>query len=405
MRLLSLTSLLLLLSLAACDLSEPNSHRTVQVDTLPGGAVHVQNPELGIWDEDPEQRWRVVEAVRIGSAAGDGPEAFGAVEAIAEDPLGRVWISDGMASEIRVFDRHGHYIRTVGRRGAGPGEFSTASAILVGPQGNLWVNDSGGRRWEVFDTAGVRIAGHPLASNGPGQGAWTSDGRLVELSLLMPPDGSSFHDMESLLATRRLTSSGELVPQDSFPGPTLPRPETVSFTEAGDSEMVRMSMLLPLAHNPSQVVGPNGELWVSEGGGTYTIRRQHIEGDTALIIERDYQPVEASTVALEEAAAALVPRGSMRSPDNDPARIPRVYPPFNDYFPATDGTLWTRRTVEDDRIVFDVFQADGRFLGSPEIALDPAELEIRLITAETIYAVVRDEMDVQSVVFLRIERP
>ena len=40
---------------------------TVEVDTLPGGAVHVRNPARGLWDDDPGQRWRVVEANLTGS--------------------------------------------------------------------------------------------------------------------------------------------------------------------------------------------------------------------------------------------------------------------------------------------------------------------------------------------------
>ena len=36
-------------------------------DTLANGSVLVTNPAEGLWDENPEERWRVVEGLRIGS--------------------------------------------------------------------------------------------------------------------------------------------------------------------------------------------------------------------------------------------------------------------------------------------------------------------------------------------------
>ena len=70
-----------------------------------------------------------------------------------------------------------------------------------------------------------------------------------------------------------------------------------------------------------------------------------------MIIDRAFAPAEVSDSARDEAGKALAPRGAMRSTDNDPSRLPSVYPPFEDFFPATDGVLWTRRVVEGDSVV------------------------------------------------------
>src|SRR5690606_18027452 len=107
-----------------------------------GGAVHVRNPASGLWDAEPELRWRLVEEARIGRADGEGADVFGAIGSVVEDPLGRVWIVDRMAAELRVFDRNGTHVRTIGRKGSGPGEFETPAVVLNGPDGNIWVDDA-----------------------------------------------------------------------------------------------------------------------------------------------------------------------------------------------------------------------------------------------------------------------
>lgn len=373
------------------------------IDTLPGGAVRVRSSAVGLWDADPEARWRLVEEVRIGRADGTGPEVFGSIGSIVEDPLGRVWIADPMAGELRIFDRSGSHVRTVGRQGSGPGEFERLAVVLIGPDGNIWADDGRLRRWEVFDTAGVRVAGHPGNSNvGGGVRAWTEDGRLLEVNVQFTPGGGPL-DMRSNLSARRLLPDGSLVPEDSLDLPALPEPESVHF---GTRDHPNMNVKrLPLGHHAVGRLMANGDFWVTEGGGAYAIRRQTADGDTLLMIEREFEPVPASTEVLALAAEELVPPEGMTSNDNDRSRLPDVRPPFEDFFPATDGVLWVRRAFASDSVGFDVFAADGRYLGRPETVLDVADLRIALVTPDRIYAVARDEMDVQSVVIFRIEKP
>lgn len=374
------------------------------VDTLPGGAVRVRNPATGLWDAEPERRWRLVEQMRIGRSDGEGPDVFGSIGSIVEDPLGRVWIVDGMASELRVFDGNGAHVRTIGRKGSGPGELERPGVALNGPDGHIWVDDARLHRWEVFDTAGVRVAGHPGNSNiMGGVRAFTADGRLLEANSHAIPGGDVFTRRNDL-SVRRMEPDGSLTELDAIDFPVLPRGETVRFESTGERPYT-MIQRLPLAHHSRGLLTPQGEFWVTDGGGPYAIRRQSATGDTLLIIEREYEPVPASPTALEEAAEALVPGEGMTSRDNDRSRLPAVYPPFEDYFPATDGTLWVRRTFAPDSVGFDVFDAHGVYLGQPSVSTEVADLRIALVTPERIYAVARDELDVESVLVLRIERP
>lgn len=377
----------------------------IVVDTLANGVVHVQNPAQGVWDRESEGRWSLVEELRIGRTVGEGPDVFGRIGSLAEDPLGRLWVADPMAAEIRVFARDGSHVRTIGGKGEGPGEFQDPRAMLLGPDGNIWIDDARLRRWEVFDTAGVRIAGYPGKSNlGGGVRVWTEDGRLLEANVHITRGlpGPEVPETRAVYYGRRLTSDGQLVDVDSVPFPETPPYEAVHFRQTGSSYRIRQ--VLPLTHRPRGIVGPDGDNWITDGGGIYAIRRQRMSGDTVLVIKREYEPVPVSAAALATAAEALIPPEGMTSDDNDADRLPSVHAPFEDFFPATDSTLWVRRAAANGQ-VFDVFDAKGRYLGVPEMGIDAADLQPRLITHDRVYAVLEDELGVQRIIVLRIERP
>lgn len=75
----------------------------------------------------------------------DGPEEylFGRIYSITVDDDGRVFVLDGQAKDIRVFDAEGTYVARVARRGEGPGELSNASSVAVLPDGRVIAHEAG----------------------------------------------------------------------------------------------------------------------------------------------------------------------------------------------------------------------------------------------------------------------
>lgn len=392
----------LLLTAGCGNADQGDAAELVVIDTLPGGALVVRNPADGVWDRQPAERWQLIEAYRIGRVEGDGPDVFGFISGIAEDPLGRLWVADSHAAEIRVFDQQGQYVRTIGGRGEGPGEFQRPAVVLRGPDDNIWISDGSLLRWEIFDSAGVRVTGHPEKGTlGGGIRFWTPDNRLLEASVRVS-QGAQGPITHRVYQARRLQPDGTLVDVDSVPFPELPEPPMVEFRQTG-TQTYRIRELLPLAARPHAVPGPDGHYWVSDGGAVYAIRRQTVDGGTLLIMGRPYQQVPVSAVARQEAVEALLPPEGMTSDDNDGSRLPAYHPPFEDFFPATDATLWVRRTEEGGQR-FEVFDSEGRYLGAPDYSGDAAALSPRLITRDRIYAVAEDDLGVQSVVVLEIDR-
>ena len=68
---------------------------------------------------------------------------FNDFDSITVDGDGQVFVLDGQAQHIRVFDSEGAYVETVARRGEGPGELSNASSVAVLPDGRIMAHEPG----------------------------------------------------------------------------------------------------------------------------------------------------------------------------------------------------------------------------------------------------------------------
>lgn len=355
------------------------------MDTLEDGAVVVRNPEQGIWTE--EQAWRIEEELRIGTATGEGPEVFGRITAVAVDSLGRIWVADGRAHEIRIFDRQGRHVRSFGREGEGPGEFADIAALLVVGDRRIVSVDLANNRYSVFDTTGTFLRDHPrpgfpLAAN-PWRGALTASGHLVDAGDFTRPDGipSSLVVLDSLFRTRR----------------TVPFPRY----RAGDEH-----------YGPELVwrVGPTETLWFGTAN-RYRIYARRVGGDTIRIVERAVEPEPRS----EEEIASEVSRVNQRIhalTDGDGGGVTaedfaEVEPLYRSFWLDDAGRLWVARGGYDDPPVreIDVFGPQGRYLGPvrSDVGLRPRQAAPAL-RGQRIWAVTEDTLDVEYVVRGRIVR-
>ena len=173
------------LALFGCGAGEPGPPAAATVDTLPSGALHVTSAPQGVWALTGAEPWRLVEDLRIGEFDGTGPYVFGSLRSVIPDPMGRIWVLEGQAFELRLFDAEGRFVRAVGRQGEGPGEFASNPCAFAGPDGEIWV-ESGGR-WQRFDTAGVLLGGQPVTSTlGCGIRRWLPDGRFLAVNSDVP---------------------------------------------------------------------------------------------------------------------------------------------------------------------------------------------------------------------------
>ena len=87
-------------------------------------------------NEDKEEQW------------------FSRVIGLARLSDGSVAVTDDYSGEVRVFDRTGAHLRTMGRMGEGPGEFRSPWIMWALPGDTLWVGDYRPMRYLVFSPDG-----------------------------------------------------------------------------------------------------------------------------------------------------------------------------------------------------------------------------------------------------------
>lgn len=408
-----LSHLVAALALASVLACEPSGEMSAggewsgTVDTLPSGQVVVENPETPLWPEG--RAWRVVEELRIGGVEGDGPEVFGRIRGLEVDERGRIWVLDGQAQELRVFDASGEHVRTVGRQGGGPGEFARAVRVDRGPQGRMWVADPENNRISMFDSAGAFLESKPMGTGFvlvPWPGGFDVEGSYYG-PVARPVDGE--------FRTALVRYDTTLTPLDTLP--TLRDPVSRERFERRLDGGGRIATGVPFQGALVRRLSPRGTIW-----GLVTDRYRLVElnaaGDTLRTITRDFTP-EPVTAADRERARERLEWFTEQGGQIDLTRLPETKAPVSTFFVDRDGFVWVRHADDADPGpsagsdgadpsaggTHDLFDPTGRFLGPVRLPF-VSEGGARLLRrGDHLYGVAEDELGVRSVVRVRIVRP
>ncbi len=102
------------------------------------------------------------EVYRVGVLEGESWEMFGAVNQVAFDAEGNLFVFDGTTGlmgsgnlRVLVFDASGGFRHQFGSWGGGPGEFNRPVAFTVLRDGTTVVSDVGHRAFQLFDASGT----------------------------------------------------------------------------------------------------------------------------------------------------------------------------------------------------------------------------------------------------------
>ena len=111
--------------LVSCGKQEAEWKGTIEeVD----GVTVVKNPKEPMYEKDV---FSLEEELSIGEAEGEEEYMFSEMGQIAVDKNERIYVRDRREQHIKVFDKDGKYLMTIGRKGQGPGELSGPGRISV----------------------------------------------------------------------------------------------------------------------------------------------------------------------------------------------------------------------------------------------------------------------------------
>ena len=344
--------LTLLVAAAGCSGRERSHLASATVDTLPGGIVRVMSPGPTAWADT--SGWKMTEVLRISGSDGDST-VINDPQSLAIDGEGRVYVADEKPAVIKVFDKTGRLVRTIGREGAGPGEFQVAFITIHGA--NLVVHDPRQSRTSVFDTSGTFLK------------SWNSrccyyqpifvdhDG-LMYIPGMSPPDSGPTYIRYAMDGATR----------DTLYLPKLPDHPERSWT-FGNKNMM-MSMGIPLIAEQQLRVNPAGGFLVGMGDH-YEIAETRRGRDTALVFGRTWTATPVSARRRQAIVDSTIKQVS-GSVGEEAARntikvgdVPSSAPAFTDIAVDGRGYRWVMIDPGEDttHTWFDVFDTTGVYLG------------------------------------------
>ncbi len=269
---------------------------------------------------------------------------------------GRYYVVDFWAPSMNVYDSTGSHLFSVGGVGAGPGEFRRPDAIEIHRDVNmLFLRDLSLGRLNIYTLTGEFLNSWRVVSmyQGPSPMVVTHTGSLY-----------SYSTHQTMHVMYRIERQG--VVSDTL---WIPRPEMhYQFIR-----VPRGSAIVPYSPTWKENMGPSGTIY-SGFPDEYRIELR-FNNEQKLIIERANSLVRISRAEANWHKQRITISNQKSDPGwtwNGPD-IPRYKPAFKAIFEDRDGRIWVYRVGEgvrneagewQDTIQFDVFNRDGKFLGT-----------------------------------------
>jgi len=335
-------------------------------------------------------------AVRIGEVDGEAPYLFSRVGNAVLTADGLVAVANGGSNEIRLFDRRGSWMRSVGRAGQGPGEFRYLARVLKLPDGSLLGVDAFQSRVSVFTTAGAHVRTETMPVRAAPE-AILGDGSYVMIAESGTPGQTGILEYVGhiLRIQPGATQVDTLAAVAGGQGYWMQAPNG-SMSQAE----LPFKRVLSRAFFRNAIYTGNGQEYAiaihdaSSGSGVAVRRQEPARRVSAADIER-YRQVALASVA--ENRRQNLERVLGQVP------FPEVMPHFSSLLIDSEDCLWVQRYQPnfDDAVSWDVFDARG----NPLMQLrGPAGLRATEIGADYILGVQTDEQGVEYVVLHNLTR-
>jgi hypothetical protein len=342
--------------------------------------------------------WRLDPAPQLEIGAADGPTEyqFERIVGIAMLSGGRLVVADGGASEIRIYDATGAFVRADGRPGDGPGEYRQISAIGVGPGDTLWVYDFGLRRFTLLNDGLMVVRSVTLSGDLANVGAVAplADGGFLvrEYWSSRPASDLSLGLRRDSAALARVDRAGNL--RDTVA--MVPGREVVISSEGG-----RPVMSAPLAARTASLawLPRSGEIVVGDQSG-FALQVLGLDGRTSRVLRwsgPDLRLGDDLVAQALDARLADVPEAQRPARRIEMEALPRppARPAYGDILTDPAGRVWIAAwSPSGAPPAWTVLDPNGRLLGDVPM---PAGFVPLWIGEDAVAGVHRDDVGVETV--------
>lgn len=346
--------------------------------------------------------WRLVEDLRIGGAD-SGVTSFNDVRGLAVSPDGGIFVLDFQTQEIRLFDSTGRFVQLVARKGQGPGELANANGMATGPDGGLTVNDPQSRRFSVFNSGGAFVRQHTVPGWGYGY-RWVGGvdtARRVYEEFYVRNDTTPYVRRFSPDFTRTDTLRTPAC------APELKRSNYVWMVKDKGREIAHGVMGVPYAPGRVGYVDARGHAWCARSDRDDIVELDLASRDTVGVVHGRRSAVPISSAQHDSAVASVKAFAKeMDDPDPDLGRIGADLPVIRNLTTDEQGRLWVLAGTADTVSVYDLYDSEGRELGTVRANfLGASDSEWHpVIRADRFYTLTTDADGVPSIVRARLVR-
>jgi hypothetical protein len=331
------------------------------------GIVIVKNPREPLY---PDAQVAIVQDLKIGQPSGEPEYMFSQITSIEVDPEGNIYAAEAKESHIRVFDKNGVYLRTIGRSGQGPGEFTLPRHVHVNPSGEIMASDEGSRSVKVFSREGAYLRQYFLKKYYSMEMDYGDGEVFYIMDFSREPLGFQLFRLDS-----RTEESAQLAVW------AMPMPDPK-----------RASLFDPIM---TFAVMPDGRLLYGCPTEGYEFRIFNAEGRLERRIFKDWDP---RPVTAREQEAVYNARRERYPSDQIQLVFPKFHPPYRVVRSDDPGQIIVHVFSEfvadpSQRVdsLFDVFDTEGRYLGSFAYPFKTLVEKPMLWKAGKFYTVEQDE--------------
>ncbi len=321
------------------------------------GVSVVRNPNEPMYGEDV---FIIEEDLSVGEAIGREEYMFSNIRSIAVDNEERIYVADSKDAHIKIFDRNGAYVKTVGKKGQGPGEIGRPRNVCITRQKQVMVVDSSNNRLTYYSLEGEFIKDISIA--------------------------------QTRLMTTIVDSQGNIIGMDAVRDDENPRYELKKFDpdlnyllSFGSSPLPDIRGFDPFMPALRWDLNVNDQI-VCGYPETYEIQIFNSKGKLIKRIVKDYQPVEVTQEDIDQLEEL---------PPTIKLSISKYHPAYQRLTTDEECRIFvlTSEAVEDgDENYYDVFDSKGIY-----IAKVPLKFWPRAWKKGKLYTVEEDEEGYQYI--------
>ena len=306
------------------------------------GVTVVKNPIEPMYGEDVLS---LEEEITIGKTIKGEEPVFIVLTGIQVDSKGNIYVLDGRARKVKVFDKDGKHIRSFGREGQGPGEFQLANDIVLTPDETIMILDRGNYRLSFFSQEGELLKE-------------VSASKIPSLFRIYPDSDGNYTAKISLRGRKYVYQIKKL-----------------------DANLEELSLIAELEHPrrtdvlemffPSLIaVVMKDDRIVLGNWQHYKLTVTDKTGRKIREIHKDYNPVkitdEDKERVIKELSAGIPLRRRVEFPNN--------YPAFQGLSCDEQGRIFVRtseRAEDNEGYYYDIFDKEGKYIAKIPLGFFP----------------------------------